>query len=585
MNKTFDPPLDSSLLFPFILHPSSFILSEEGGFAMAGARNGLAEYGAPARNGADCVSDVRAMRYRNQALRLSSEGKYSEAEIAWRESLCLKPDDVEVLNELGLAIWRQGRAAEAEPIYRQAWQMKPHDYRFISNLGLAVYDQGRIEEAGEYYRLAIEIEPDAFDALVNLGLVLSDLGKFDEANEYLDAAYRLRPNSAPVFQNYGINLVRQGRLAEAIEKYEHGLRLEPDLFRLHMNLGYALLTAGDYERGWLEHEWRLKWRGYLGSRVDRSLWNGEDLRGRTILLHTIDGLGDTLQFIRFAPLVKARGGFVMVCCQTRLLRMVARCAGVDLAFDGTSVKPDCDCHAPLMSLPAIFGTTLATIPNRVPYLATDPMLVDHWRVELARSIGIDGNALATAPSRPGSGRPGRPFLIGIVWQGNPRHTADRWRSIPLAKFAPLAELPGVRLISLQTDDGLDQIAPLAGRLRSPIVELSGRRGRDFTETAAIVSHLDLIIAPDSSVSHLAGGLGVPVWVALSSFGDWRWLADRDDSPWYPTARLFRQTKLGDWDNVFRRMTDALAERIKEWDVNNFPICSRIHGASTSSLTP
>ena len=323
-----------------------------------------------------------------------------------------------------------------------------------------------------------------------------------------------------------------------------------------------MLTRGDYERGWPEHEWRLRCPSHSGCRINRTFWNGDDFKGRTILIHAEQGFGDTLQFLRFVPMVKRRGGLVMVRCPTKLLRLVARCPGVDLAFDGSSYEPDCHIHAPLLSLPSIFGTTLATLPAHVPYLATDPALVEHWRSELARALGMDGPIGAKAGGGSGFSGRSRPFLIGIVWQGNPDHRYDRWRSFPLAQFAPLAELPGVRLISLQTDDGLDQLAPLAGRLRSPIVELSGRRGRDFTETAAIMTHLDLVIAPDTAVAHLAGGLGVPVWVALSSVGDWRWLADRDDSPWYPTMRLFRQTTLGDWDGVFRRMTEALKDKLE-----------------------
>jgi Flp pilus assembly protein TadD len=522
---------------------------------MAGMRNGLAECDAPTGNIVECVNGDPATMSIARAYRLAGQGKPAEAEPLWRQALRLRPDDIDVLNELGLAVWRQGRAAEAEPIYRHAQQINPDDFRILTNLGLSLYDQNRVDEADECYRRAIEIEPNAFDSLMNLGLVRSDQGRFDEAKELLDAAYKLRPDSASVLQNYGINLGRQGRWREAIEQYEHGLRLEPDFPRLRMNLAYALLCLGDYRRGWQEHEWRLKWRDYPGVRVNREYWNGEDFQGRTILLHGEQGLGDTLQFIRFAPLVKARGGLVLLCCQSRLLRLVARCAGVDLAFDGSTLKPDCHIHASLLSLPAIFGTTLATLPNRVPYLANDPVLVEHWRGELARLISREGPARAETSNRSSDGRRARPFLIGIVWQGCPTHRQDRWRSIPLAEFAPLAELPGVRLISLQTDDGLDQLASLAGRL--PIVELSGRKGQDFTETAAIVTQLDLVIAPDTAVAHLAGGLGVPVWVGLSSLGDWRWLAGRDDSPWYPTMRLFTQTKLGDWKGVFRRMTDAL----------------------------
>jgi Flp pilus assembly protein TadD len=528
---------------------------------MAGRQNGLAEYDVLTGNRIATVNTDLATNYRNQANRLSREGKSAESEPYWRAALRLQPDDIDVLNELGLAVWRQGRAAEAEAIYRRAQQISPHAFRILTNLGLAVYDQGRVDEACECYRRAIEIQPDAFDALANLGLVLSDLGQFVEAKEWLDAAYKLQPGSADVFQNYGINLGRQGRWAEAIEKYEHGLRLEHDYPRLHMNLAYALLCLGDYQRGWREHEWRLKWRDYPGCRVNRPYWNGDDFQGRTILLHAEQGFGDTLQFIRFAPLVRARGGRVLLCCQSPVLRLVARCAGVDLAFEGSTRPPECDLHASLLSLPAILGTTLSTLPTRVPYLATDPVLVEHWRWELARLMERDSQRRAETPSRSGNGRPARPFLIGIAWQGSRAHRGDRWRSFPLAQFAPLAELPGVRLISLQTDDGLDQIAPLAGRL--PIIELSGRRKGDFAETAAIMSHLDLVIAPDTAVAHLAGGLGVRVWVGLNAMGDWRWLVGREDSPWYPTMRLFHQTTLGDWEGVFRRMTEALAERLKD----------------------
>jgi Flp pilus assembly protein TadD len=528
---------------------------------MAGMQNGSAENDAPAQNGVQFVNIDLAMSYRKQAILLMLREMPAEAEPYLREALRLRPDDTDLLNDLGLAVWRQGRAAESEPIYRRAQQIKPGDFRILTNLGLALYKQDRLDEAGECFRRAIDSRPDTFDAIMNLGVVLSDQGKFDEAMDWLIQAHQLQPDSADALLNLGMNLARQGRWDEAIDKYEQALRLRPDFAEVHRNLAVSLLTRGDYERGWPEHEWRLKCQSHSGCRINRTFWNGDDFKGRTILLHAEQGFGDTLQFLRFVPMVKRRGGLVVLRCPTKLLRMVACCAGVDLAFDGSSYEPDCHIHAPLLSLPAIFGTTLATLPAQVPYLATDVVLVEHWRSELARAIGMEGTAGAEAAGESRHGRPARPFLIGITWQGNPGHPLDRWRSFPLAQFAPLAELPGVRLISLQTDDGLDQIAPLAGRL--PLIELTGRRGRDFTETAAIMSHLDLVIAPDTAMAHLAGGLGVRVWVGLSSVGDWRWLDGRDDSPWYPTMRLFRQTTLGDWDNVFRRMTEALAERMKD----------------------
>jgi Flp pilus assembly protein TadD len=526
---------------------------------MAGMQNGSAENDAPAQNGVQFVNIDLAMSYRKQAILLMLREMPAEAEPYLREALRLRPDDTDLLNDLGLAVWRQGRAAESEPIYRRAQQIKPGDFRILTNLGLALYKQDRLDEAGECFRRAIDSRPDTFDAIMNLGVVLSDQGKFDEAMDWLIQAHQLQPDSADALLNLGMNLARQGRWDEAIDKYEQALRLRPDFAEVHRNLAVSLLTRGDYERGWPEHEWRLKCQSHSGCRINRTFWNGDDFKGRTILLHAEQGFGDTLQFLRFVPMVKRRGGLVVLRCPTKLLRMVACCAGVDLAFDGSSYEPDCHIHAPLLSLPAIFGTTLATLPAQVPYLATDVVLVEHWRSELARAIGMEGTAGAEAAGESRHGRPARPFLIGITWQGNPGHPLDRWRSFPLAQFAPLAELPGVRLISLQTDDGLDQIAPLVGRL--PIIELGGRRQRDFAETAAIMAHLDLVISADTAVAHLAGGLGKRVWVGLNAIGDWRWLVGREDSPWYPTMRLFHQTSLGDWDSVFQRMTTALEQEL------------------------
>jgi hypothetical protein len=470
-------------------------------------------------------------------------------------ALRIRPGDVDVLNELGVAIWSQGRAAEAEAIYLEALRIKPDDFRVLTNLGLAIYGLGRIDEAGALYRRALYLQPETFDALMNLGIVLSDQGKFDEAMPWLEAAHRKRPSSADALQNLGMNLARKGQWDEAIVRYEQALHERPDFPEVHRNLAYALLCRGDYQRGWPEYEWRLKCQPNSACRVNRTFWNGDDFHGQTILLHAEQGFGDTLQFIRFAPLVKRRGGHVLVRCQTALLQLVARCAGVDLAFDGSSFEPDCQIHCPLLSLPAVLGTTLENLPCGVPYLVTDPVLADHWRIELDRAIGIEGEDAERAPQASGRASDARPFLIGIAWQGNPAQRMDHWRSIPLARFAPLASLPRVRLISLQTQHGLDQLDAQHGRF--PVTVLTARRGRDFMETAAIMTNLDMVITPDTAVAHLAGALGLRVWTAIGAVGDWRYPHGLDHTPWYPTMRLFRQTALGDWNDVFRRMTEEL----------------------------
>ncbi len=495
--------------------------------------------GGEARQAGDAIDPVIALR--DRAIVLSLQGQFVESEACSREALRLCPDHLDVLNELAVAVWRQGRSEETEQICRDACRIKPDDFRILTNLGLALMDQRREDEAVEAFQEALRIQPKAFHARMNLGILQSNRGDFQSAMDSLWEAFELCPDSPDALQNFGMNLARMGWLNEAITFYEQALILRPEFPEAHRNLAYTLLHRGDYERGWPELEWRWKCKPHPGCRIRRTFWNGDLFRDRTILLHYEQGYGDTLQFIRYAPMVKQRGGRVVVLCQPALARLIERCEGIDEVFDVTGDEPDCHIQAPLMSLPAIFGTTMATIPARVPYLHADPSLVEHWRSVLNRVVG----------PTPGP----RPFLVGIAWQGRPENDGDHWRSFPLARFAPLAKLPGVRLISLQVGHGTDQIPALGDRF--PVVELPGLDGGDFSETAAVIRLLDLVIAPCTAVAHLAGGLGARTWVPLSYIGDWRWLARREDSPWYPSLKLFRQTKLGDWEPVFRRMTEAL----------------------------
>jgi hypothetical protein len=287
-------------------------------------------------------------------------------------------------------------------------------------------------------------------------------------------------------------------------------------------------------------------------------WDGGELRGRTILLHAEQGLGDTLQFIRFATLVKKRGPRVLVACPEPLMRIVSRCAGVDHVVDWKSTLPESDVHAPLLSLPAILGTSIATLPAEVPYLSADAETIETWRPVVTRALALAGDATNDDSD------PARTFKVGIAWQGNRVNSVDRWRSFPLLHFGRLAEVPGVRLISLQKGEGTEQLAGLSGQFR--VANLNGEDGgkedcRDFLDTAAVMSQVDLVVTPETAVAHLAGSLGVPVWVVLSAVGDWRWMLDRDDSPWYPSMRLFRQTTPGDWDGVFERMACTLRHEL------------------------
>jgi Flp pilus assembly protein TadD len=515
-----------------------------------GARAGVA----PARRRTEAAKRDMATIYSHDADLLMKQRRYAEAETLLRPALRLRPDDADILNMLGAAIWEQGRPSEAEHFFSRAHEIRPNDAAILNHLGLARWDQGRSADAADCYRRALKLNPHLVDAQMNLGVVLSDLGEFDEALDWLHGVVRERPNMADGLQNMGMTLARLGRWNEALKYYDRALSVNPDYAEVHRNRAYARLFLGDFERGWPEHEWRLKCRRHLGCKVERPYWRGERLDDKIIVLHFEQGYGDTLQFIRYAPLVKQRVGTVLVLCQPRLLRIVARCPGVDLAFDGSSFAPHCDVHASLMSLPALLGTTQATVPARVPYLFNDPVVLDRWRSVLAGALGADYGVGRESSHQTAGTRPGRPFLVGVAWQGSPTHLNDHWRSFPLAQLLPLAKLPGVRLINLQVDHGLDQLRAMAGQL--PIIELNSSP-RDFSDTAAIVSQLDLVITPDTAMAHLSGGLGVPVWGALSTVAEWRWMIEREDSPWYPTMRLFRQTKLGDWEGVFNRMADAL----------------------------
>jgi tetratricopeptide (TPR) repeat protein len=486
-----------------------------------------------------------AQAHHNLGVALAQLGDSDRAVASFRQALRLRPDYPEAQYNLANTLGGMGRQAESVESYRQAIRCKPDYAEALCNLGLALCESGQPRELGDWatlgeaviiLRQAARLRPDYVEAHNNLGLALAALGRFDEAVASYEQGLRLMPGHAQTHANLGSAFKEQGRLDEAAACYEQALRLDPESASAHWNLSLTWLQMGDYERGWREYEWRWRRKGSTMRPFRQPLWDGSPLAGRTILLHSEQGLGDTIQFVRYAAVVQQRGGRVVLECPGLLLPLFARVPGVDqLVAEGTAL-PAFDVHAPLMSLPRLVGTTLATVPAEIPYLTADPRLVETWRRRLE---SIDG------------------FKIGICWQGNPHHKWDRHRSIPLAQFASLAALPGVRLISIQKTHGTEQIA--ASRL--PITNFSDDLDRSgaFTDTAAIIRNLDLVITTDTAIAHLAGALGAPVWLLLSSIVDWRWMLKREDTPWYPTMRLFRQPTLGDWDGVFERLTSELRQ--------------------------
>jgi len=479
------------------------------------------------------------------------QGRYDEARFYLRESLRFQPDDWCTLNNLGALAWAMGRGDEAEGYYRRALQLEPDNDSIVNSLANLLWHQNSVDEAAQLYRRALELKPDSPRAWMNLGAVLTDLAQFDEATACIQESLRLQPDSHEAHTNLGATLARQGNWDEALASYECALRLKPDYAEARRNRALIWLARGDFERGWPEFEWRLLCRSHFGLSPTCPRWTGEDLWGRTILLHCELGLGDTIQLIRLVSEVRKRNaGGVITIVSKPLGRLIATFPGIDFVAVEGSPLPRFDVHASLWSLPAILGTTLANLPAPRAYLSVDSGTIALWRAALERALRDSDMEHA--------------IKIGIVWQGNPKLSTDRERSFRLQELEPLARVPGVRLISLQKEHGLDQLRELGGRFSVTQLAIDSAKRedrRDFLDTAAIIRQLDLVVTPDSAVAHLAGSLGARVWVALPSVSEWRWMLDREDSPWYPSMRLFRQTTAGDWQGVFERMAQLLRREL------------------------
>jgi Flp pilus assembly protein TadD len=469
-------------------------------------------------------------------------GRHTQAAAYLRRAVELQPGDAAIHSNLGLVYKALGRLDEAVASYRQALKLRPVFPEAFNNLGIALADQRKFEDAVVHYREALRLRPDYGDAHYNLGMVLADGGRLDEAVACQREALRWRPTDPDVHLALGVALANQGRYQEAIATYHEALRLRPGDPEVHFNLAQQWLLEGHFDKGWPAYEWRWQTRRFARRAFSQPRWDGSDLASRTILLHAEQGLGDTLQFLRYVPLVNQRGGRVVVECPPGLLSLARTMPAIDHLVAAGSPLPPFDVQAGLLSLPGIFGTSLETVPADVPYLEVAPRLVERWQHEMT---GLP---------------PG--FRVGIVWQGNPLHRGDWKRSVAIRQFEPVARLAGVCMISMQVGAGVEQLDTVAGDW--PITDL-GRRfdASSFDDAAAALHNLDLLVTVDTAIAHLAGALAVPVWVLLPFTPDWRWLLNRDDSPWYPTMRLFRQKRLGDWREVFERLEAELQRRVPE----------------------
>ncbi|MBR0799098.1 glycosyltransferase family protein [Bradyrhizobium jicamae] len=448
-------------------------------------------------------------------------------------ALKANPGSPDAMSNLGLALHTAGHYDQAIASYRNALQLAPDHPEFLYNLGNTYLELGRFTDAVSSYQAALARKPDHAGALVNRGNALLRLNEPLEALSSYDAAQAVMPRHPQILTNRGHTLRRLDQPAKALADLEAALAAAPDFAEAHFEAAMAHLTLGDFDAGWKAYEWRWKTRTFARQRrsFPAPLWLGDaPVAGKTMLLHAEQGFGDTIQFIRYAPLLANLGASVICEVQAELQPLLSHLDGISVIAAGETL-PVFDLHCPLLSLPLAFKTEVGSIPASIPYLAAPAARRDHWQTRLPQ---------------------GR--RAGFVWSGSSTHKNDANRSIPLARLARLFETPALHCVSLQTElRGPDR--DVLGDLPS-LVHLGDEIG-DFADTAAIISLLDVVISVDTAVAHLAGALGKPVMILLPHAADFRWMRDRADTPWYPTARLLRQPAFGDWDSVIDRLRDEL----------------------------
>jgi tetratricopeptide (TPR) repeat protein len=457
-----------------------------------------------------------------------------DALASFEEAQRLDPANIDALGNRGDVLLALRRPAEALACFEQILAMSPGHLEARANRGAALATLGRHDEALAEFDAVLAAAPHPL-AAYNRGLGLVALGRTAEAVEAYDRSLAMMPNHVAALSSRGVALQALNRHAEAIASFDRALALAPDFADAHFNKSLALLASGDYARGQTEYEWRWRRSGAAARQnFSRPLWLGETpLANKTILLHAEQGLGDTLMFARYVGLLARAGAKVVLEVHPELKALMSRLAGAVAVIGLGEPRPAHDVHCPLGSLPLAFKTALDTVPNELPYLSADAERVARWRPRL-ESFG--------APR------------VAIVWAGNVAHADDRNRSLPVAKLVPLWAAERARLVSLQRDLRPGDAEQLTA---APVLNIGPELG-DFDDTAAVLAGCDLVISVDTSVAHLAGALGRPLWVLLPFSSDWRWTAEAERSPWYPSARLFRQPQPGDWDSVVARVAQELA---------------------------
>jgi len=499
-------------------------------------QQGLWEEAKEAINKSISLNPDYAEAYYNLGIILIKQGLFKEGEGAYRQVIRLFPQAAEAYYNLGVCLKEQNLLTEAQEAYAQTIKLKPDYAQAYQNLGVIAQETGDIKTAISYFRQAIEHKQDYAKAYNNLGVSYTEEKNFIEAQKAYRQAIKYKPDYHQAYHNLGVILTEQRLLKPAIEIIQECVAIKPDFAEAHFSLAFALLLEGDLVKGFKEYEWRFLADKIPYPQAVKPVWDGSDLRGKTILVFAEQGLGDTLQFIRYVPLLTQQGATVKIVCQTPLVELLRNVEGVSQIFPfEDTLTASFDCYIALLSLPHLLGTTLQTIPAKIPYITATKSL-----------------PLPIPPETK--------FKVGIVWASGFRSSELKLFNIyksktcPVDLFVNLLSIPGVTLYSLQV--GKDS-TDLDKHLPHPQIVNLTPQIQDFTDTAAFVNQLDLVITVDTSVAHLIGAMGKPVWILLPHFPDWRWLLGRRDTPWYPTMRLFRQTTLGDWAGVMQEIALCL----------------------------
>jgi len=458
-----------------------------------------------------------------------------EATASYDQAIAHNPDLAEIHYNRGNALKDLHRLDEAVASYDRAVMLKPDMAEAHSNRGIALTDLDRMDEALGSFDRALAVSPGYAEALVNRGGALARLGRFDEAIEEHDRALAVKPGYAEALYNRGAVLVQLARFDEAVEEYDRALAIRPDHVQCQLNKAFLQLLIGRFAEGWQGYEWRRKTDRWVPRDLPGPEWSDGNPAGKRLLFYAEQGLGDMIQFSRFACVVAARAKEVFLEVRPGMASLLGNLRGVKVIPYGEPL-PEYDAHLPLMSLPKILGITAESTSLAAPYLFAEPARVEAWIKRLPAGL----------------------FRVGIAWQGAAATPAGEGRSVPLREFPPLSEIPGVTLISLQKYHGIEQLTNLPHGMRVETLGDEFDSGPDaFLDAAAVMMSLDLVISSDTAIAHLAGALGRPLWVTLKRVPDWRWMIDREDTPWYPTARLFRQRRQGDWGEVFARIAGEL----------------------------